>query len=380
MNIAVNTRLLLKNKLEGIGWFSCETLKRMVRAHPEHNFYFIFDRDWDKEFIFADNVFPVKIGPPTRHPFLWIWWFELSIPRILKKLKADIFISPDGHLSLRSKIPSVSVIHDINFVHNPKQLPKLVAWYYNYFFKRFANKAVRLGTVSEYSKQDIANTFMVDESKIDVIYNGSNLLYTPIEEERKAEVRGKYTENQPYFVFIGAINPRKNVPGLLKSFDIFKSKTGFNHKLVIVGSAMHLTGEVDKAYDNMTHKKDVVFVGRLEVSELHHVLASAEALVFIPYFEGFGIPLVEAMYCDVPIICSDVTSVPEVAGEAALKCSPDDHNAVAEHMQRLVEDNHLRNNLIAKGREQRELFSWDKSAERFWNCVEKAMSQINDNA
>jgi glycosyltransferase involved in cell wall biosynthesis len=380
MNIAVNTRLLLKDKLEGIGWFSYETLKRIVIAHPEHTFYFIFDRPWDKEFIFAENVIPIKAGPPTRHPFLWIWWFELTIPRILKKIKADIFISPDGYLSLRSKLPAIPVIHDVNFVHNPKQLPKLVSWYYNYFFKRFAKKAIRVGTVSEYSKQDISKSFNIPPDKIDVIYNGSNLMYSPIEENVKVSVRAKYTNNCPYFTFVGAINPRKNVPGLLKSFDIYKEKTGYSHKLVIVGSAMHLTGEVDTSYENMTHKKDVVFVGRLDVAELHKVLASAEALVLIPYFEGFGIPLVEAMYCDIPLICSDVTSVPEVAGKAALKSSPDDHQTVAMHMQSIVEDSELRNNLIEEGRKQRQKFSWDKSAVRFWKCIENAINQIDKNA
>src|SRR5512139_2040469 len=100
MRIAVNTRLLIKDKLEGIGWFTYETLKRITRKHPEHEFIFLFDRPFDKEFIFAQNIIPVIITPEARHPILWYLWFEYSVPRALKKYKADIFLSPDGYLSL----------------------------------------------------------------------------------------------------------------------------------------------------------------------------------------------------------------------------------------------------------------------------------------
>ena len=377
MNIAVNTRLLQKGKLEGIGWFSCETLKRITQNHPEHKFFFIFDRQYDDEFIFSENVIPIIAGPPTRHPVLWYLWFEFVIPRVLKKINADIFVSPDGYMSLRSKLPAVSVIHDINFFHNPNQLPFITAKYYNRYFPKFARKAIRLGTVSEYSKQDIAKNFNVSPDKIDVCYNGSNSLYTPVSEEMKRKVKNNYSNSCDYFLFVGAINPRKNVPGLLQSFDIFKEKSRLPHKLLIVGEAMHLTGEVDTCLKEMKYRDDVIFCGRQSVENLHLILASAEALVFIPFFEGFGIPLVEAMYAETAIICSDRTSVPEVAGDAALKTSPDNHIQVAKFMERIATDKNLRDSLIEKGRIQRQKFSWDKSAEKLWNCIEKAIKQTN---
>ncbi|MBU6205399.1 MAG: glycosyltransferase family 1 protein, partial [Bacteroidetes bacterium] len=100
MNIAVNTRFLLSNKLEGIGWFTYETLKRITRAHPEHQFHFLFDRPYHNEFIFSGNITPHILPPPARHPLLWYWWFEQSVPSVLKKIKADLFLSTDGFLSL----------------------------------------------------------------------------------------------------------------------------------------------------------------------------------------------------------------------------------------------------------------------------------------
>ena len=222
MKIAVNTRLLIKNKLDGIGWFSYESLKRITKSHPEHHFYFLFDRPFSDEFIFANNIEPLIVTPPTRHPLLWYYWFEKKVPVVLNKIKPDIFLSPDGYLSLTTKIKSLPVIHDINFAHYPKDLPYTTRWYYNYFFPRYAKKAERIITVSEYSKQDIAKIYKIDKQKIDVVYNGSNLVYEPISDEKMLEIKNEYTGGTDYFIFIGSIHPRKNIGRMLLAFDKFR--------------------------------------------------------------------------------------------------------------------------------------------------------------
>jgi glycosyltransferase involved in cell wall biosynthesis len=373
MNIAVNTRLLLKGKLEGIGWFTYETLKRITAQHPEHKFFFIFDREYDKDFVFSDNVTPIVLAPPTRHPFLWILWFEYRIPKLLKKIGADVFVSTDGYISLRTNIPQVDVIHDINFVHNPQQLPKLTSWYYNKYFVRFAKKAAHIGTVSEFSKNDICSTYGIEKEKVTVCYNGSNEKYTPLPESEKQEIRDKYSNGKKFFVFVGALSPRKNVDGLLQSFEIFKNKYDCDINLVIVGGSLHKTEAIEKVHSEMKHKDNVIFTGRLENDELCKVMAASECLTYIPHFEGFGIPLLEAMYAETAIISGNSTSLPEVVGDAALMCSTTDYNKVAENMYRICNDKELRESMIEKGRKQREKFSWQKTSERLWNCIEKAI-------
>lgn len=373
MNIAVNTRLLLKGKLEGIGWFTYETLKRITAQHPEHKFFFIFDREYDKDFVFSDNVTPIVLAPPTRHPFLWILWFEYRIPKLLKKIGADVFVSTDGYISLRTNIPQVDVIHDINFVHNPQQLPKLTSWYYNKYFVRFAKKAAHIGTVSEFSKNDICSTYGIEKEKVTVCYNGSNEKYTPLQESEKQEIRDKYSNGKKFFVFVGALSPRKNVDGLLQSFEIFKNKYDCDINLVIVGGSLHKTEAIEKVHSEMKHKDNVIFAGRLENDELCKVMAASECLTYIPHFEGFGIPLLEAMYAETAIISGNSTSLPEVVGDAALMCSTTDYNKVAENMYRICNDKELRESMIEKGRKQREKFSWQKTSERLWNCIEKAI-------
>ena len=373
MKIAVNTRLLLKDKLEGIGWFTYETLKRITTQHPEHEFFFIFDREYDRQFVFAENVTPIILHPPTRHPFLWILWFEYRIPKLLRKIGADIFLSTDGYISLRTNIPQVDVIHDINFVHNPKQLPRLTSWYYNKYFVKFAKKAVHIGTVSEFSKKDICTTYGIDNEKVTVCYNGSNEKYKPISEYEKKAVRDKYCNGNKYFVFVGALSPRKNVDGLLRSFEIFKEKYQSDIHLVIVGGSLHKTEAIEKIHSEMKHKDSVVFTGRLENDELSKVMAASECLTYIPHFEGFGIPLLEAMYAETAIISGNTTSLPEVVGNAALICSPTDYDKVAENMNLIATSEELRNSLIEKGREQRQKFSWQLTSERLWNCIENAI-------
>lgn len=370
MIIAVNTRLLLQGKLEGIGWFTRETLSRITTEHPEHKFIFIFDRSYASEFIFADNIVPVVVSPPARHPILWYIWFEFQIPRILKKYKADLFFSPDGYLSLNTKVRQLAAIHDINFAHRPKDLPWLKAKYYNRFFPKFARKAKRIVTVSYFSKEDINRTYNIEEDKVDVVYNGVNTSYTPTNIEENIRTRELYSSGKSYFLFIGSLHPRKNICGLLRAFDGFKTSVDTDMKLLIVGESMFKTSDIEMTYEGMRYKDDVVFTGRLNNDELHRVLGAAVALTFVPYFEGFGIPVIEAMNAGVPVICSNTTSLPEVGGDAVLYVDPFSTPQIKDAMIRIYQDKELRDLLVEKGFKQREKFSWNKTAELLWGSMQ----------
>lgn len=373
MKIAVNTRLLLENRLEGIGWFTYETLKRIVKQHPEIEFYFFFDRPYSKKFIFSDNVKPVILNPPSRHPLLWLIWFEYSVRNKLKKIKADLFLSPDGYLSLSSPVKSISVIHDLNFEYFPEQFRWSYRTYLLYFFKRFARRADRIVTVSEYSKLDIVRTYKINPEKIDVAYNGANPIYRPLNIKEKIEAREKFSNGSPYFIYIGALLPRKNVARLLQAFDIFKNTTKSDVKIILVGAKMFNTGDIEKTYNSMKNKADIIFTGRLSPGDIEKALGGALALTYVSYYEGFGIPLVEAMYAEVPVITSNATSLPEVAGEAGLIVNPFSVESIAGAMMRIYNEVPLRQSLIEKGRIQRQKFSWDKTADQLWQSIVKCL-------
>lgn len=373
MNIAVNTRLLLSGKLEGIGWYTYQTLKRIVALHPEHHFIFLFDRPYDPAFIFGKNVTPVVIGPQARHAVLFYLWFDWSIPFILRKYKADVFLTTDGLSSLNTKVPTCLVIHDLAFEHYPEHMKTSHRIYLRHFSPRFAKKATRIVTVSAYSKNDIAERYHIPLDKIDITNNAAHDAYLPISWQEKEEVKTKYSDGCEYFVFAGALHPRKNIVNLLKAFIRFKKRNRSNMKLVIVGRMAWKYDEVEEMKNEMPFKEDVIWPGYLDVAELSKVVAAAYALVYPSLFEGFGIPILEALQCNVPAIVSNTSSMPEVAGPAALITDPLDYRDIADKMSLLYKDETLRSKLIAAAPAQVAKYSWDHAAHELWNSLMKCV-------
>jgi glycosyltransferase involved in cell wall biosynthesis len=356
--------------MEGFGHYSFEITRRLCESHPEHEFVLFFDRSVDASLKFPSNVKTVVLFPPTRHPFLWILWLEFSLPLALKKNKIDVFWSPDGLCSLLSSVPQIITIHDINFEHYPKDVPWIARLYFQFFFPKFAKKAKHILTVSNYSKADLVKTYGISSQKISVVYNAPNEIYQPISEEKIENTKKKYTSDKDYFLFVGSIHPRKNVQRLIDGFAQAKHELK-ELKLVIVGGVMWK----DKFLSIPKEiEKDVIFLGHLSLENLTKVTASAFALTYVPYFEGFGIPLVEAMKCGVPILAADATCLPEVAGDAAIYCDPFDINSIAKGMIELFEDKNLKMELSQNGLKRSQEFSWDQSVEKVWTCLEKKLT------
>lgn len=373
MRIAVNTRLLLHDRLDGIGWFTAETARRMVLAHPEHEFFFFFDRKPHPEFLFADNVTPVVLCPQARHPVLWYLFFEWSTQMALKRYKIDLYLSPDGMMPLNPKVPTLNVIHDLNFEHASGNLKASHQRYMSHYFPLFARNATRLATVSSYSKKDIAETYGIPAEKIDVVYDGAHSNYRPHSDDEKEAIRQRFTDGHPFVIFISTILKRKNLANLLLAFDKVKEdKSNEDLKLVVVGSRVWWQDELESAWNGMKHQSDVIFPGRVEPNDLSALLSAAEMLVYPSYFEGFGIPILEAMYAETAVIASRTTSMPEVGGDAVLYIDPSDIDDIAHAISRL-RDRTLRQEFIEKGRLQRQKFSWEITANLLWDSMMKTI-------
>lgn len=378
MRIGVNTRLMLPGKMDGIGWFATETLKRMVLSHPEHDFYFFFDRKYDPGFVFGTNVHPIVLYPQARIPVLWYLYFQVSIKQAIKRYGIDLFLSPDGYIPLGVKIPTLTVIHDINFEHSKDYLKPSHQKYLTYFFPQFARYSTRIATVSEFSKQDISSIYHISPEKIDVVYDGAHEGYQVLNDTCRKETQERYTGGNRYFIFISTILKRKNLATLLTAFDSYKKEDNEGMKLVVVGHRAWWKDELKQAYDSMKHKEDVIFIGRAEPKELSLLLGSATALVYPSLFEGFGIPILEAFHAEVPVITSNTTSMPEVAGDAALLIEPTSIDQLMEALNRIAHDAGLCADLVEKGRRRRTLFSWEKTAEKLWDSIMKTLDPVTN--
>jgi glycosyltransferase involved in cell wall biosynthesis len=210
-----------------------------------------------------------------------------------------------------------------------------------------------------------------------VVYNGANERYVPIPESEKFLVRAKYSGGLPYFVFVGALHPRKNLVNLFRAFDLFREESGISMKLLVIGQKKWWTKQIKEVFEKMKYNRDVDFCGRLEPAELNRVISSAAALTYVSYFEGFGIPIMEAFYCETPVITSNVTSMPEVAGDAAILVDPFSARSICDGMIKIATNPGLSDRLNEKARLRRQVFNWQRTAGLLWDSIEKALDSKN---
>ncbi|MFZ2287400.1 MAG: glycosyltransferase family 1 protein, partial [Bacteroidales bacterium] len=327
MIIAINARTLRAVPHDGIGWFTLEVVRGIAGTHPGHRFVLIGDRRYTKLPVDGANVEYVTIPLRTVHPILWYLWHELFLPRVLKKTGAEVFIAPDGIMPLRTDVPCIPVIHDLNHEHRPGDIPRSERIYYRHFFPRFARKAARVATVSGFSADDISKTYGISRDKIDVVPNGVADLFSPPLTGEAVATRREYTGGRPYFLFVSNFSPRKNVEAVIKAFNLFRESGKGDYVLLLAGKRLYLTRAIDRAVESSPYSRDILFTGSVTRDVLRRLYGAAEALNFVPWFEGFGIPVVEAQRCGTPCILSDSSSLPEVSGGAALCVSPADAGA-----------------------------------------------------
>ena len=373
MRIVVNTRFLLKDYLEGYGYFLYETFRRITEKYAEHEFIFLFDRPFDPRFVFQKNVTPVVAGPAARHPLLWKFWYDVKVPSLLKKYKADVFVSCDGFCSLNTSLPQCLVVHDLAFLHYPEAVKKSHLFFYKKYTPKFLNKARSVATVSDFSKNDIILHYGMINKQVDVVYSAAKEIFHPLTDAAKQEIKKKYTDGKEYFVYTGSIHPRKNLVNLLKAFSVFKKRQQSGMKLVLAG---RLAWKYEIFIDNLKsykYRDDVVVTGYLPEAELVGITGAAYAMVYTSLFEGFGVPVLEAMKCQVPVITSAGSAMQEMSKDAALYADANSYTDIADKMMLLYKDENLRNELIGKSKTITGEYSWERTAALLWKAIQKAV-------
>lgn len=380
MRIAVNAIFLQKGKLEGYGWFVQEVFSRLATRFPEHEFLFVFDRPFDTDFLFEKNCTGIVVKPAARQVLAFKIWYDFTAARAVKKWKADVWVQPYGFCSLTTRVPQLLMVHDISFKHFPGQVSWHQRLYYQWGTPRFLKKAKQILTVSEFSKQDILEQFSlaVDNyttsenrlaNKISFAHGAARQIFQPIHWSDKDATKGSYADGREYFLFIGGIHPRKNLMNLLKAFSLFKKWQKSNMKLLVAGRLAWQYEDLVEKLKTYKYRDDVLMLDYVSDEQLAKLTASAYGLVYPSLFEGFGLPILEAMQAGTPVICSNTSSMPETAGDAALLADPNDPDAIAKQMLALYKDESLRNSQIEKGIQRAAEFTWDKTADQVWSAI-----------
>lgn len=367
MKIAVNTRWLLPGKLEGIGWYTHSLLKRIVQDHPEVDFHFLFDRRPGEQYQYGQNVQFHKVYPPARHPILWKIWNHITVPIRLRKIKPDLYFSPDGFAAMGWNGRQILTVHDLNFEHHPEWIPNPTVRFLQKHMALYARRADKLVCVSRTTLEDVHRTWDIPIERMDIVYNAPQDDFTP---QPGLRPDLPFDKADPYFVTVGAVNPRKNLALAVRAYGLYRLTGGKGH-LVMIGTRMHRDNELNRALEETPFSDGVHFVGRLEGDVLNRALSNARALLFPSLFEGFGIPIVEGMAAGTPVLCSNVSCMPEIAGEGAQLLPPHDAQVWADAMRKL-ENKEVREQWIERGLKRAKDFSWDQSAEILWDNILKA--------
>lgn len=347
----------------GSGEICYQLLLEFSKIDPK-NEYFIYlpvspSQDLPKE----KDKWKYEVFPASS---LWTL-IELGKRLFKNENKLDVFFSPTHYLPAGYRIPSVISILDISYLHFPELFNRKDLIMLKYWGKYSIKKAKKIITISHSSKNDIIKAYGVPPHKVEVIYPGIKQV-TKIGGSNKTmeEMKEKFKINSKYVLFVGTLQPRKNIVRLIEAFSQIKG----DYELVIVGRKGWQYEEILDAPEKFGIKNKVIFIHDASDEDLPTLYKNAEIFVLPSLYEGFGLPVLEAMKYGCPVITSNVSSLPEAGGDAAQYVDPQSVSDITEKMQKLLDDEDLRKEFIKKGNEQIKKFSWEKSARETLKVLE----------
>jgi glycosyltransferase involved in cell wall biosynthesis len=367
MIIGIDASRALKPHRTGTEVHNAEIIKHLVKIDSKNTYRLYANREPEGDML--------NLGPNVEWrimPFPRGWTlFRLSWEMLIKP--PDVLFIPAHILPIIAPKRSVVMIHDIGFDHFP-ELYKWTDKLYHRYAVRFAKLfASHILTPTEFTRQDLHQRHKIPLHRMTAVHHGfDSQQFHPIQGNESSPVK------EPYFYFVGRLEYKKNISRMLKAFAIFKERTGLPHKFILAGRPSYGYTEIEKTLGDLSSlKNDITFLGYTKQEEATRYLRHAEALVFPTLFEGFGLPVLEAFASGTPVITSNTTSLPEIAGEAALLVDPTKVETIADAMQKLAENPELRNRLREKGHKRYKNFSWEKAAHETLAVLEKVGSRAS---
>ncbi len=356
MKIAININELTLNQNTGVKVYTREIVNALGEVDKK-NEYLLYancrDEALPRLYGFDYNNFKLKISKSLL-PF----WTYFKLPREIKKDKPDVLFMPIQATPFFRKpknIKLVVTVHDLAFLLFPKHFTFKDRFLLNFHTKRAVQMADKIIAPSEATKKDIIKFYKVDESKIEVIYHGVETRHCLV----------STTTNKSYILFVGSIQPRKNISRLIEAFEILKNRRDEAvPRLYIAGAKGWLSDEIYGKAKESKFSEEIIFKGSVSDNELDSLYKNASIFVMPSLYEGFGLPVLEAMSYGIPCVVSDNSSLREIAGDGALLVDAYNPNDIAEKINVLLGDKELRKNLSEKGIENAKRFSWIESAEK----------------
>lgn len=367
MRIAINTLPLYKTKV-GMGRYIVELVNRIPILDKE-NTYFIYLSEKNQKFftIKSENVVFKKVPKFFTLPFAKICWEQIILPFLLVKENINLYHAPGFVLPLikQEKIKYVVTIADMTFFTHPKYHLQRKMWYFRAFIPSTLKKANKIITISENTKNNIVSLFPISPQKIVAIPLAADDMFTDkarVIAWQEKEILQKYNIKKPYLLFVGMLEPRKNITGILHAFEMLNEQDKKEITLVIVGKKGWMYDDIFRYVKVHNLENNVLFTGYVQDNELPALYKNAVCFLYPSFYEGFGIPVIEAMACGCPVITSNTSSLKEISGEAAILVEPSDTNAIKKAIIEIITNTKKRKELSIKGKRQTKQFNWQKMA------------------
>lgn len=376
MKICVNCQLL-RDEFSGVDYYIYDLIHNLAAYDEENEYVFFVNSEAAGDCMpEGRNINVERTRFPNRIRPVRIAWEQTCLPYLLLKNRIDLLHSPGYVSPLLSSVPSVVTIPDVIALLFPRLCRRSNYLYYKMLLPPAAKKARRIITLSQNSKRDIVNNLNVPSEKVDVVAMGVHRSFNRIDDAAKLEgIRAKYAVGDRMILFVGNLEPKKNIERIIEAFHVLKRDRGIEHKLVIAGKKGWKYSGIFDAVDKLQLSGDVRFLGYVPREDLPPLYNTADVFVFPSLYEGFGIPPLEAMACGTPVVTSNVSALPEVVGDAAIFVDPGNVGEIAEGIFRVISDGDLRKGLAAKGLKRAKLYSWEKVIDKTRKIYKDTLSR-----
>jgi len=380
MKIGIDIRSLMDVQYSGVSEYTLNLVKEILKLDSKNKYILFYNSFKDITNIIPEFKQANAEIVYTKYPnkiFNYLMQKLFFYPKLDKLLGVDTFWAPHiNFIRLSRRGRSILTIHDLSFVRYPEYFSfRKNIWHWAINVKRIIEKFDTIVAVSKNTKNDIMDLYNIPADKVKVIYSGIGQQYRVIDNNDKnlESVRKKYGLPEKFILFLGTLEPRKNIEGIIRSYNKFRENNSDlgDYRLVIAGGQGWRSGRIFKEYNKSKFKKDVKFLGYIAGEDKPYIYNLSSLFIYPSFYEGFGFPPLEAMACGLPVITSFSSSLTEIVGQAALTIDPYNINEIAAAIKELITDDNLKKILRAKGLERAGKFNWEYSARKYLNIFKE---------